>query len=596
MKNSAYFILFISCTAIALAFSNLNTTSNISVSADSIIYSTSDESTLSSFNNAYDLDYVNNTLLVSEITEKKIEDLTHNTEFLLNYEPTAIANDYHETTYFAKNGLDGLCSINESVITSYNEYYNAGSPFSIRRVYDIACNIYGTTFALAYNSNDQAVILYKEKDDGNFLLYKTLNSLTLSSDSKIQISLDNNFVIFCNNGIMYKTNSETTNFEEVSNLTYLSEVVYDIPTTLNNIIDIKLDFHDSLFILTENSGVYTLYRCDKNAENYTETTNTLFENCISFALDYTNGYVYTLSNTTLSEFKITDEQNNNFIDIINTNNSPDYINNQLDITLIKTNTDNVPLYEYDNSLYTKKLNDEQITFSNSTILFSLQYYSSGYYFVLVTNLASENITGYVKASFVNEVVSFDDEMSARIVIPNTQVFEYPTSLDNALLTQVNDVPLTLSQNESIVVTYLDFGDADFNKITFAKIKLSDNTYGYIDTNSFVRTEQNTIKPTVVTNARTNENVIVYSNQSCTIELTQLSNGTDIEILEQANGIAKITWGLGTLVGYISTENLSSDQISNMQLTGLILMSTSIIIAIVLICVVASKKNKEIENE
>jgi len=186
-------------------------------------------------------------------------------------------------------------------------------------------------------------------------------------------------------------------------------------------------------------------------------------------------------------------------------------------------------------------------------------------------------------------------MTARVSVPNTQVFEYPTSLNETLQTQVNDTPLTL-QNESIVVTYLHFGNADYNGIIFAQIKLSDNTYGYIDANSFIRTEQNTIQPTVVTNARTNENVTVYLNQSCTIELTQLSAETDVEILEQANGIAKITWGLGTSIGYISTASLSSDQISQMQLIGLILMSISIIIAIILICVVSLKKNEEIENE
>ena len=641
MKNIVWFLLFISCSVITFVLPNFNfekaqsvsadnsflsssslsnsnstisadidlsSNTNSTVSADTSVssnsyspillsteteFSSSDYSVVTTIEDGYDLSYVNNTLLASNTLTKEILDYTNSLEYALNYSPTAIANDYHEKTYFARNGLYGLCSIQTTTeenptVTLFSDYYdNTNNIKSIGTVYDLACDVYGTAYAIAYNSSNEAVIIYKEKDGNDFYLYQELGDLTLNTTTKIQTSLDNNFILFHNDGNIYKTSADIESFELATSTTTLSNIVYTLPKNLGTVTDIKLDFHDTLFILATANSIDTLYRCDKNSAEWSDVSTTLFANSIGIALDFTEGYIYSLTDYNIVKFKLMANEIN-FINVVETDNSPDYINTQLETTLIYTLVDNVPLYMYDNALYIKTLNGNQITFAKDTTLFALSHSTNGYYFVLITNLANQNITGYVKDTLVDLLVLTQSLQAGRITIPNTEVFNYPTSLDN-LNKQSAGENVILSKNDSITVANLAFGDADYNGISFARIQFSDNTFGYISIDSFTTESQNTIQPIVVANARTTDTVIVYNDENCTTELTQLSAGTDIEIIEQSNGIAKITWGLGTIVGYISTENLTTDQISQMQLIGLILMSISILLAIVLICFISTKK-------
>lgn len=593
MKKSVWFLWFVCFAVFTLILPDFNEEkASVTVSAEDTVYSYSDYSVVTSIENGYDLSYVNNTLLVSNVLTKKILDYTGGTEYSLNYQPTAIANDYHDRTYFARSGLYGLCSIRtvgaeNPAVTLYSDYYDENNTESIGIVYDLACDIYGTVYAIANNSGNNAVIIYKQKDESSFYLYKELDGLTLNAGTRIQTSLDNNFLLFYNDGNIYKTDFETAGFEAVTDGSSPEDAVYTLPADFGQITDIKVDFHDTLFVLATKDEVSTLYRCDKNAEDYTSVSSSAFANSIGIALDFTDGYIYSLTGYNIVKFRITGNETN-FINVVQTDNDPDYENTLLDVELLITTADNVPLYEYDNALYIKELNGTQITFAKDTKLFALNDCENGYFFVLVTNLTDENITGYVKLSSVAILEESQVYGTGRITVPNTEIFSYPTSLGNLQRTE-NGENLIFSKDVYFNIINYDFGERDYNGIFFTKIMLADHSFAYIDSNSFVPVTQTTLKPTVATNARTTDTVTVYEDETCTTELTQLETGTDIEILEQSNGIAKITWGLGTAVGYISTQNLTTDQISEMQLTGLILMSVSLIAAIVLICFISAKK-------
>ena len=116
--------------------------------SDEPLFSVSQESVVCELSNAYDIDYANNTLLISETNNKQIKNLTLDSNIDLDYEPTAIANNYHDTIFFSKNGADGLAKIEEEEVTHYNEYSHLSTLKSIRTVYDISCNVNGTVYAI----------------------------------------------------------------------------------------------------------------------------------------------------------------------------------------------------------------------------------------------------------------------------------------------------------------------------------------------------------------------------------------------------------------------------------------------------------------
>ncbi len=523
--------------------------------------------------------------------DKQVKNYTTSKNFETTFVPQFLTSDYFNQLFFSRKDDSSIYSIDTSLpttqkIISYTDFHDLeNNSRGIGLVYDIKSNIEGTVFAVCKTIADDFFIIYKKRDSSNFKLYQKLTiPLNTTMPICLAVSVDNNFLILANDSKIYKLFeneiAEISNSETLSNLIY-KNIVFE------NIIDIKLDFYDTLYVLSKNAESYSLTRLNKNADAFSFSNNIL-NDTKTFEFNYLNGEILLLKENTIDFITITNSATN-FINII-TSSYPNYKDEKLDVNMLKTNSEAI-VYEFENSLYAKVVNEKKLILQEDSVVIGLKQTETGYYFVIIPNMEKENICGFIKVSNLTKLTTTTKTCR---VITQTQVYNYPTSYEN-LYTINYGIPYTIEEGTITVATGTIITDA--NGVAFSEIELGAEKY-YINSNSLMEISKRDLLAIVDANAKTKNQTTVYQDENCSIELTTLDANTNIKVLSINNKIAKITWGDGTFVGYIYTENFEKFGITNTQLIGLICLSVCILIAIITLIsvgIVNSHNNKVDKN-
>ena len=545
-------------------------------------FSQQENNFIENFNNAYALDNKNGNLFISDNNlsngQNQIINQTTGQVFVTEFSAYSLCGDYGTNIFFSKYQNFGISMLNteDGNITSFEEYV-ADVRTSIGRVFDITSGTDGTIYALAQNPSLETIVIYKEKEQNDFYLYCKLEQ-TADYSSKFDYSIGNNFFVLYTENNFYKFNQSGCYL--INDTENLGATTYSV-TEMQNVIDIKLDFYDSLFALTDDA----IYRFDKDNSASKSFANN-FAECISFDFDYRTGEILLLSPTSLQNTTIL-KGNENFINIINSDNYPDYADNKLEVNFLTVIQDDAPLYEFDNPLYNVKIDDKNITLDEGLILYSIgEKTSTGYYFVMITNLQKTNIFGYVKENCINKTNLTSKNSPARILLNNTSVFNYPSSLDDAMLATTENAPLTLSRNT--IVQVLDIMPyADSNGITFARIQHNGEIY-FVNNNALSSVVSQSAQP--IKTSLTKDEITIYADIDKQNEITNIPKDEFVEVLSENNGTSLIRWN--SYVGYVDSELLNDNLFSNLIFIGFVLLTIAIILAICVLCIVLHFKNKK----
>ena len=541
---------------------------------------------IENFDTAYALDNKNGDLFISNNDtsngQNQIINQTTGQTFstdISTFPLYSISGDYGTNMFFAKYDNYGISKLNteDESIVYFDKYIAERDSISIGRVFDITSDTNGTIYALAQNPSLETVVIYKEKEQSDFYLYCELEQ-SVDYDSKFDYSIDNDFFILYANNNFYKF--DQSGCYSANDAENLGVATYSVTET-QNVVDIKLDFYDSLFILTSDA----IYRFDKN-NSTSQSFESSFAECVSFDFDYRTGEILLLSPTSLQSTMILNG-NENFINTINSDNYPDYADSKLEVNFLTVIQDDAPLYEFDNPLYNVKLDDKNVTLNTGLILYSIgEKTSTGYYFVMIANLQGENVFGYVKENCVNQTTLTSINSQARILLDNTSVFNYPSSLDDSMLATKENTPLTLSKN-SIVQVLDAMPYADSNGITFARIEHEGEIY-FVNNYALSSIISQSAQP--IKTSLTKEEITIYADMDMQNEITNIPKDEFVEVLSESDGTSLIRWN--SYVGYVDSELLNDNLFSNLVFIGFVLLVVAIILAICVLCIVLHFKNKK----
>ena len=550
-----------------------------------------------------DISIVNNNLYVSDknlpnkILYYDLDNPDINNELLLNdnYYPTNIVYNYYTKEFYFSDSLTfGIKNANSN--TDFKDYYQNDSPdadaISMQNIFDCAISMNGTVFALTLNSNNNSIIVYKTSQSERFYLLTDfsesdiLKNFTLNSKSRIVCDIYGDNIWFTINNQIFQYNIEQG---IVNNSFKIPEL-----ENYDQIIDIKTDHLDNLILFIEKAtGQIQFVKCNTTDEPliYTDNENKIKGN--GFAIDFENGIIYTFTDNEIFEIKIYYGNNNFLNEMKNLQDVVDWENLVLTSTLdcLTPIKSSITLYPY-NNLY-----KSGIEISCNMILIQ-EIKNSMFDFVLINSLGTKNLTGYVLKEDVFKTT--EKQIGPNQVSPiftNTAIYRYPSSLLND---NDNEVIITtikkISQNEPPIFTVLSSTvyPTDNNNVDFYAIQYGD-IIGYVDKNSVIDVLIKPLDRIFVGNAETKNDIQIYSDYSLSIKSYTLNKNTKVQIESTTNGVSKIYWLNDDIVfvGYTQSTNLNDGTLSTTQLIGIILMASTLLIAIIIICIGARihKKNK-----
>lgn len=584
MKKFLMVCLTLFCFALPFMLAPSMGHSNLYAAEDSVFSADTTETIKDDLTSAQDINYTRNALMVSDFDTKTIFNINKPEEsHTVLFQPTALAADFQDNLYYAVEGYGITKLDSNNVLTPYNEY--SADPgvanVSIGEVYDLACSIDGTVWAIARGYGDLKVLIYKPFDSELFLLFQSLDTLDLGSGSKIAISLDAEIIIIATASGLFQI--------EDGNIISLADnpesFEYTLPAGLTNIKNIAIDHSNDLLVL-EQSTPYKLIRAKKNTFLTFEDTSNLLDGIGAFALDDISGEIYFNTATEVKKITISDQYGNPFLNTLTHDDEPDYVKELPTevVSVARVTADSTYVYEFDTLLHMLERDGVRLTLNTDCYAIVLDSCpDSDFCFVLLTSFAEGDITGYLMKEEVEILAPETVNYTARLIVPNTEIFGYPTSLDADLILEPLSPPFQV---------VAEFSFADYNNISFVAIRLGEGSFGYVNSNCILDTSTPVIEQTIVTNARTRSEVIVYADEFCTVPLITLPAGTNVQITERQDGVAQILWGLGISFGYLAVSELDDGSLSQAQLIGLILMAGCVLIAIALITVTAVKNKKD----
>lgn len=433
------------------------------------------------------LDYKNSTLYYSDVTNKKICSIDQNTNEASSFQthnaktPDLIVADFDGNVFYSRVENYGL---KDNLGTEYRVFGLEEN--DIGKIYDLDCDIFNNIYILCKDTMDNCYVLVKKQNSAVCEVFCELNGIGLDAQSKITTSLDKNFLVLFTQNSFYKV--EENAYSELND--------YDGLNTLEGAVtDIKLDYHNTLFILT-NQKLYKSTKYDIQS-----FANDIFAETKTFELEYLSGEIFCVTNS-----KITKINSNNFVDSLSTTTIVDYTNQKYDCYLIKTIKSAV-LYAYDNCIYTKTLGDATIVIDQNTTLCAIgPKTDSDFYFVLLNNKANENITGFIKGCDAEIFSSEQEEKTIKIVHTNVPLYNYPSKLDDSSVAkdeQGNQI--LLNKNTIYTMKIENFGSPDFKGTNFSQIIYHNQTY-YVETSYYIENAPTTITEANPPAADQNQNI------------------------------------------------------------------------------------------
>ncbi len=417
------------------------------------------------------LDYKNSTLYYTDTTNKQICYINQHTNETQSFEtsktPELVIADFDGNVFYTQTGSFGMLS-QDHVFNLFGDNNDVG------KIFDLDCDINNNIYALCKDTEDVSYVLVKNVSD-KFDVFCKLDGITLNQNSKIAVSLDKNFLILFAENSFYKV--ENNSYVELNNY-------FGLNTISGTIKDIKLDYHNTLFVLTDQK----LYKSTQTEISSFE--NPIFANATTFEIEYLSGEIFCATNTQITKLQAED-----FIDPLSSSTIVDYKNERFECFLITT-TKNTILYSYDNCIYTQTLNDETIIIDANTNLCAITK-TGDFYFVFINDMSELPITGFIKCQDAQVSSSSETEKTIRILHQKTPLYLYPSTQDAAYLAKdENGEPLVLSKNTLHTMTIQNFGTKDFSGTQFSQIVYKGKTY-YINTNYYIENTTTTIEPSII---------------------------------------------------------------------------------------------------
>ena len=533
---------------------------------------------------------VDNDTLGGNLIECDLSTLDHTTTALTDVDESSIlaksiAVNYSGNLAISSSNVNSVyvsTSTNWTDATSFTRYFaNTDSQIgnSFGQIVDIAITLNGDIYLL----DSTGKILQKTAESNRFIEYCDLSTFSIQIDeqSRISIGLDGNKLVI----------SSGTNIYDITQTSAVISTNFAIPMISDNIQDILIDHTNCLYVLTSGQQSQIIKCNDQEYQSITlpEQCN----NATAFCINADNGDTYILTPTAIIRATVSDGFFNSLQDEtipvdINTY-SPDS-----PLQVLKLTSD-ATVYNYANYLVTLGT----LIAGDEVVLLDSQ--NEEFYFVLITNMGENNVTGFIKKSCAGIVSTTPAREQCRLILNSANIYAIPSSLPNTSATapRIVDTISKLDQNnEYTIVTPIDSAilPKDSNNITFVPITYNDNgeqKFGYIDSNLIIEASQTTLDDAFVTNATTRGDIEVYSDDTLSTVLTELSKGTKVNVVSINNDVCQIEWQIDgvTMTGYVSHKYIDDGKFSNLQIVGLSVMCIAIVCAILMIVSIHYRKKK-----
>ena len=440
-------------------------------------------------------------------------------------------------------------------------------------------------------------------------------------------------------------NPETN--ESVSNLvTTQTQLTIQGEQIASTITHISVDCLGNLFVLENN----TIHKLTPNGDTYLNESKTFDFVVVDVSFDFCTGKTYAIVNVEEEVVEEpsesgdegddpqSDEQNQNEPTTQSVNKlvslNLDFVTNytQLEaenyqnfsnaeaqdsvVKLLNLKAD-TPIYAYQ-SLKTFK---SKTTDSKTVIKLGE---ATKFYYVLDTNSEIEPFFQlcYIPKTFstkeevegtmqtVTKVITDDDFIEPRItsiteckvMVANIKLYNYPLSVIlEKVEKQITYAPNSgkVSRDSFISVCNIDTKlPVDSNNTPFVLVKFTNDNqtlFAYVDSRTIInKSDDNSLKMIPVSNARLRETTFIFADEKLTEKQDELVEGANVTVLHKSGGVARVQYYVGNelKMGYVDKNLVDDGSLATMQMIGLGVASTCVVLSIILTIVISKKRKKQ----
>ena len=217
----------------------------------------------------------------------------------------------------------------------------------------------------------------------------------------------------------------------------------------------------------------------------------------------------------------------------------------------------------------------------------------GYSYVTFAH-GNENYYGFIATEQITPKQVTNSNTKATITV-SCNLYRLPSNIAD----QTNTIVKSLNKGEKITITN-NAANIQNNGKEFAYAQTQDGSYGYVEISKTTQSSNDSQIKKTTTNASTNKDATIYATASNEQPITTLAKGSRIKIYGLLNPTAKYTRitaedEFGNIqTGYMLTSSITSDNITTLQLTGIILLVTSAILlsALIAFTIAAHKRQNK----
>lgn len=340
-------------------------------------------------------------------------------------------------------------------------------------------------------------------------------------------------------------------------------------------------------IMRMHIAIPTLYEYELDGINNTKfTLKKHLENLNCNYIESNNGYCIYSHNQTINYVKYEyDNSTQTFSDL-----SGSVINPEISVTYTSAQDLNVKSTNKETAIYSTPWDSTPI----ETLPINYDVIYIGYGYIEVGNtLISDyqycfctyndtNITGYIKTCDLTtkqNITVEDYEYKIVKVIPNTNLYSYPTKVLTQTSAQHINIGIISKINENSKVEIIDpICNYTANNTKFVKVKINDVEVGYIDCSNII--EPRNLVDFIKTNAiiKNDDTVVYLTAQENSPVIYRLNKNYRVRI----NGTRDIKTGYTSITfndeygneftGYIKTDTVGADSWSTLQIIGCVLIA------------------------
>lgn len=531
----------------------------------------------------YMIDKDSREVIIYDLSDEVVIKKNTNLPNITNLQVLSDGSMFITRQYYGIYGVQEYEKDLDDEVLNLTNYQTTVDNQDIAMISDLVADFKSNLFALDCTSSR---IYKKSSDSQGFEIYKNLdNAIVVDENSKLLSSYDGAILFVINSSSVWEITAGTC----VEKL--------DISSFATNILDVKVDYMNNLYILVSGTEHNTLYFYAKNNEgNYVETDSEVLD-INSFDINYEDGTIYAVKDNNLFI------ENIDFVQCLDTYvHSVDWKENVklasgVEIAQVNVNT---IIYKQPIDIIsagTLKSGSEFIILNKNII--DAPNYTYGLFDLVISG--KRQLFGAYIANDNYSILSSNNEppFANGEIINKAKLYKYPST---TIYSTANSQLVCESLNKGTAVTLIGtaYNYTDSSGLKFYQVQV-DGGIGYILRSSVSQSGVAKSQSIPAPNARVKlpsdmVSLPVYNNSSADIVIAEVKDNQLLYMIEdtQNNGYIKVQYLDQTdniVEGYVDVQYLSGIGISIYIVLGIGLLLVAVLITLIILYIKLKKHKK-----